>query len=321
MDQAASLRQMYQIDKYNESPYNLIKEEKTVDRYAKNRHVKDRYAKVITVTSGKGGVGKTFISVNLAMALSRIGKRVLLFDADICLANVNILLGIVPEFNLYHYFNGKKSLEDIKIKINDQLDIIVGTSGGYSSLFDLSEEQRKKIVESFNEIGNYNYIIIDTGAGINDDVLKFVISADKVYVVTTPEPTSITDAYGIIKSIAVQSNIKEINLIINKVESVQQAKRVGSRIESIARKFLKIETKETDFIFNDKYVPMSIIEQKPISYIYPKSKASNCINTLASNIIFQDMNEKSSHPRYKLQNHVNGKGGLGSFFQKLFQQY
>ena len=311
MDQAESLRKMYQVKKHKESPYNLLKEKKT----------RSRYPKVITITSGKGGVGKTFISVNLALALSRIGKRVLLFDADICLANVNILLGVVPEFNLYHYFNGNKSLEDIKIKINNELDIIVGTSGGYSLLFDLSEEQRKEIVESFNEIGNYNYIIIDTGAGISDDVLKFVTSADKVYVVTTPEPTSITDAYGIIKSIAVQSNMKEINLIVNKVESVQQAKKVGDRIENIARKFLKIKTKEIDFVFNDKYVPMSIIEQKPISHLYPKSKANHCINTLASNIIFEDISKKSSYSRYKSQNHVNGKGGFGSFFQKLFQQY
>ncbi len=242
-------------------------------------------ARVLTITSGKGGVGKSSLSVNLGLALVKAGKKVLLFDADLGMANVNVLLGIIPKFNLYHVIKGHKTLREIIISTPDGLDMIAGASG-YSSLADLPEEARHSLIESFDEISpEYDFMIIDTGAGVGANVVGFASPADEVIVVTTPEPTAITDAYGVIKSIVMSSPGKPLRLIVNRTTSSLEGKKVAERVINITRQFLSAEVESIGFIYEDENVPRSVRKQQPYYSLYPKSKASSCLNAVSARLL------------------------------------
>lgn len=240
-------------------------------------------ARTIVITSGKGGVGKTSLSVSLAIAIANDGKSVTLFDADLGLANINVLLGIIPKYNLYHVIKGKKKLKDIIIEVPEGIKIIAGASG-FQQLANLEVKQREEFISSISELSNDDFLIVDTGAGISQNVLSFVMAADEVIVVTTPEPTAITDAYGIIKAIASQSNEKLIKLIVNRAQSVAEGKRVAQRVISIAGQFLNVKVEELGFVYEDIYVPKSVRNQKPFIVSYPACKASGCIKIIADRI-------------------------------------
>jgi len=240
-------------------------------------------ARTIVITSGKGGVGKTSLSVSLAIAIAGDGKSVTLFDADLGLANINVLLGIIPKYNLYHVIKGKKKLKDIIIEVPEGIKIIAGASG-FQQLANLEVKQREEFISSIAELSNDDFLIVDTGAGISQNVLSFVMAADEVIVVTTPEPTAITDAYGIIKAIASQSNEKLIKLIVNRAQSVAEGKRVAQRVINIAGQFLNVKVEELGFVYEDIYVPKSVRNQKPFIVSYPACKASGCIKVIADRI-------------------------------------
>lgn len=261
--------------------------------------------RTIAITSGKGGVGKTSLAVSLSIALAQDGKtKVTLLDADLGLANINVILGIIPQFNLYHVIKGKKKLRDIVIDVPEGIKIIAGASG-FHQLANLDIKQRKEFIDEFQTIEGDDFMIIDTGAGVSQNVLSFVVAADEVIVVTTPEPTAITDAYGIIKSIAAQTNDKVIKLIVNRVQSVSEAKRVAQRIINIAGQFLNIKIENLGFVFDDPMVPKSVRNQKPFIVGYPKSKSSVCVSLIADRI--------ANRP-----SEVKG-GGLSSFLKNLFK--
>jgi len=261
LDQAANLRR-------------LVLEKKT-DSASTTR--------TIVITSGKGGVGKTSLSVSLAIAIAQDGKSVTLLDADLGLANINVILGIIPKYNLYHVIKGKKKLKDIIIEVPEGIKIIAGASG-FQQLANLDVKQRDEFINSISELANDDFLIVDTGAGISQNVLSFVMAADEVIVVTTPEPTAITDAYGIIKAIASQSNEKHIKLIVNRAQSVAEGKRVAQRVINIAGQFLNIKVEELGFVYEDLYVPKSVRNQKPFIVSYPNSKASGCVKIIADRI-------------------------------------
>lgn len=239
--------------------------------------------RTIVITSGKGGVGKTSLSVSLAIAIAQDGKSVTLLDADLGLANINVILGIIPKYNLYHVIKGKKKLKDIIIEVPEGIKIIAGASG-FQQLANLDVKQRDEFIHSIAELANDDFLIVDTGAGISQNVLSFVMAADEVIVVTTPEPTAITDAYGIIKAIASQSNEKHIKLIVNRAQSVAEGKRVAQRVINIAGQFLNIRVEELGFVYEDLYVPKSVRNQKPFIVSYPNSKASGCVKVIADRI-------------------------------------
>ena len=239
--------------------------------------------RTIAITSGKGGVGKTSVAVSLSIALAKTGSSVTLLDADLGLANINVILGIIPKYNLYHVIKGKKKLKDIIIDVPEGIKIIAGASG-FHQLANLDMKQRSDFVHSISELDSDDYMIIDTGAGVGQNVLSFVIAADEIIVVTTPEPTAITDAYGIIKSIASQSIDKVIKLIVNRVHSVAEGKRVAQRVINIAGQFLNVKVENIGFIFDDIYVAKSIRNQKPFITSFPKSKASGCISVIADRL-------------------------------------
>lgn len=259
---------------------------------------------IITLTSGKGGVGKSTISVNLGLALAAAGKKVLLFDADLGLANINVLLGVVPKFNLYHVIKGHKELEDIIIKTPEGLDIIAGASG-YSMLANLSDKERSTLVGAFEKLSGYEIMLIDTGAGVSSNVVGFTLPADKVIVVTTPEPTAITDAYGIIKSIVLVAPDKNIKLLVNRAGSSLEGKKVAERVINISSQFLNVRVENLGFIYDDENVPKSIRRQKPFYQLFPNTKASGCLDIIASRVLEQEL------PR-------RAESGVGSFFRKIF---
>jgi len=259
--------------------------------------------RTIVITSGKGGVGKTSLSVSLAIALAQDGKSVTLLDADLGLANINVILGIIPKYNLYHVIKGKKKLKDIIIEVPEGIKIIAGASG-FQQLANLDMKQRDEFINSISELANDDFLIVDTGAGISQNVLSFVMAADEVIVVTTPEPTAITDAYGIIKAIASQSNEKHIKLIVNRAQSVAEGKRVAQRVINIAGQFLNIKVEELGFVYEDLYVPKSVRNQKPFIVSYPGCKASGCVQVIADRINNKQVeNQKGS--------------GIGSFIKNL----
>jgi flagellar biosynthesis protein FlhG len=265
---------------------------------------KQKKTKTIAITSGKGGVGKTSVAVSLSIALARGGGSVTLLDADLGLANINVILGIIPKYNLYHVIKGQKKLKDIVIEVPEGIKIIAGASG-FHQLANLDPKQRNEFIGAVAELDQDDFMIIDTGAGVSQNVLSFVMAADEIIVVTTPEPTAITDAYGIIKSIAAQSPDKVIKIIVNRVQSVAEGNRVAQRVINIAGQFLNIKVENLGFIFDDIYVPKSVRNQKPFIVSYPKSKASGCIGIIAD----------------RVSNKTTGtaKGtGLASFVKKLF---
>lgn len=257
-----------------------------------NRQVKK--TKTIAIASGKGGVGKSSLAVSLSIALANNNVSVTLLDADLGLANVNVILGIIPKYNLYHVIKGKKKLREIVIEVPEKIKIIAGASG-FHQLANLDVKQRNDFIESVAELDSDDYMIIDTGAGVSQNVLSFVLAADEVIVVTTPEPTAITDAYGIIKSIAAQAPDKTIRLIVNRVQSVAEGKRVSQRVINIAGQFLNVRVENLGFVFDDIAVPKSVRNQKPFIVSYPKSKASVCVSIIAERIINKEVeNEKAS---------------------------
>jgi flagellar biosynthesis protein FlhG len=273
---------------------------------AEKKEDRVKQTKTIAITSGKGGVGKTSLAVSLSIAIARNGQtKVTLLDADLGLANINVILGVIPQFNLYHVIKGKKKLKDIVIDVPEGIKIIAGASG-FHQLANLDMKQRKEFIDEFQSLEGDDYMVIDTGAGVSQNVLSFVVAADEVIVVTTPEPTAITDAYGIIKSIASQTNDKPIRLVVNRVQSVSEGRRVAQRIINIAGQFLNIKVDSLGFIFDDPLVAKSVRNQKPFIVGYPKARSSVCVAMIADKIT----NRESEYSR---------AGGLSGFIKNLFK--
>ena len=287
VDQADSLRKLVEDDEYTPTEKNLG-------------------TRVITITSGKGGVGKSSFAVNFGLALVSAGEKVLLFDADLGLANINVLLGIVPKFNLYHVLKGHRSLKDIIVHSPEGLDIIPGASG-QSNIANLTNTDRENLIKEFSKVTGYTILIIDTGAGIGLNVIDFTLPADDIIVLTTPEPTSITDAYGVIKSIVLVAPEKNVHIVVNRSTSVLEGRKVSERLVKICSQFLNFNVKEFGFIFEDENVPRSVRKQKPFYLLYPKGKASSCLNILVSKFLNKQV--------------VSDKkfNGIGDFFRKALQ--
>ncbi len=256
--------------------------------------------KIISVTSGKGGVGKSNFSVNLGIALANSkdpitgeGKKVVVMDADLGLANVNVLLGIIPKYNLLHVMKGQKTMKDIIIHTDVGIDIISGASG-FSQLANLTEAEKSSFISNLSEISYADYLIIDTSAGISNNVISFVLAAHETIVVTTPEPTAITDAYGIIKSIIVESDIPNIKLVVNRARTPLEAKKVSKKIIDIAGQFLNVKVENIGFIYDDPLVPNAVRKQTPFIIMAPKSNVSLCVDHIARRIMNIEVPQEES---------------------------
>ncbi|MDX1959109.1 MAG: MinD/ParA family protein [Leptospiraceae bacterium] len=265
--------------------------------------------RILAISSGKGGVGKSTITVNLAIALAKEGKKVLVLDGDLGLANINVLLGVIPKYTLFHVVKGHKRLQDIILQTPEGIDIVPGASG-YAQLADLDGVSRENLIQSFSELENYDIILVDTGAGISSVVISLVLAADEVLVITTPEPTSITDSYGLIKSITQKNRSFKINVLVNKARDEQESHKVAKRVIEISEKFLNVVPFEIGAVYKDEEVEKSIIAQKPFFISSPKSKATECIIKLSQKILREEIEDEQP---------VSDQNKLSNYFRKLFQ--
>jgi flagellar biosynthesis protein FlhG len=264
-------------------------------------------ARVIAITSGKGGVGKTNFSVNVGIALAQLGQRVLLIDADLGLANADVILGMTPKYNLGHVLSGEKKVREVIQDGPGGLKVLAGGSGDYW-LANLSENSLENCVASLNEIEKeLDFIILDTGAGISRSVMKFVLAADEVIIVTTTEPTSITDAYGIIKVVATTDPLVSLWVVVNMARDFTEGRQVMERLTTVSQRFLGITLANIGFITWDQTVSKAVKEQQPFLLGHPRSVAARDIGGIAKNILNRTANPQSS--------------GNKGFFARLFEKY
>jgi len=243
--------------------------------------------RTIAVTSGKGGVGKTSLTTNLAILLARSGRRVLVFDADLGLANIDVLLGLAPRYHLHHVLQGIKSIEEIVITGPEGIRIVTGGSG-ILELAHLSEEKRETCLADLPKLaGMADIILFDTGAGLSPNVLAFVLAADEVLVVTTPEPTAIADAYAMIKVISQRSPDADLKLIVNMASSSKEAGDIAEKIISVSRQFLSVQVGYLGYLPVDPNVGKAVRRQQALSISFPGSLATHQIAAIARGLGYQ----------------------------------
>jgi len=247
------------------------------------------HQKTIAITSGKGGVGKSNIAVNLAISLTRFGHRVLIFDADFGLANIDLLLGLTPRYNLQHVFSGKKELEEIILTGPSGIRILPSSTGG-KRLEDMTPEMKREILNHLKRMPEKaDIIFIDTGAGISDNVIDFLVLSDEILLVTTPEPTSIMDSYGVLKLLAQKRAHTLIRLLVNMAENSYDAQHVIRTVKMISRQFFNINIEEMGWVFYDHLVSRSVRQQQPFVLLYPTSRASRSMNQVATKFANYDV--------------------------------
>jgi|Deesub1362A_J573_1020465.scaffolds.fasta_scaffold00029_32 flagellar biosynthesis protein FlhG len=262
--------------------------------------------RVIAITSGKGGVGKTNLSVNLGLALARMGKRVFLFDADLGLANVEVLLGLNPPHTLYDVLYRGKRLEDVVVTGPFNLQIIPGGTG-IQELANLDSSQRERLIDMLSYLRTAEFLLIDTGAGISRSVLGFVAAAREVILVVTPEPTSLTDAYSLIKILARYKVHSEIGLVINRAASEREAAEAAVKLQLVCGKFLRFTVRHIGSIAEDPVVIRAVKNQEPFVLVEPNSVAAREVEAIA---------------RYLLSGEIQpAAGAVDSFIGRLFRLF
>ena len=238
-------------------------------------------ATVIAITSGKGGVGKSNIAVNLAVTFAAAGKEVVLLDADLGLANADVLCNMDLPFNLSHVIARKKEVREVLYKAPGGFRLIGGASG-LARMADLTEFDRQRLVSSLVELEkNADIILIDTGAGISPNVLSFTRAADDVLVVTTPEPTAITDAYAMVKVISKDNQPRRVSLLVNQARNATEAAQVYERIATVAKKFLNLNVLDAGHVLSDSEVPMAVRKRTPFVIGSPRCHATYGVSQLA----------------------------------------
>jgi flagellar biosynthesis protein FlhG len=249
--------------------------------------------RILAVTSGKGGVGKTNVVANLALGLSELGKKVVVLDADFGLANIDVLLGLTPRFHLGHVLFGNKTLTEVMVQGPKGIRIIPASSG-LQRLSELTLEQRNHLVESFANLDqDTDYFIIDTAAGISNNVLHFLLSAQEVIVVSAPEPTAIVDAYAVIKIILAEDHSKDVRILINSVERAEEAHEVFCQINSVVKRFLNREIAFLGHVEHDALVPQAVRSQVLVTQRYPDAPASKCFRALALRVANEEVSRSS----------------------------
>lgn len=240
--------------------------------------------RIITVTSGKGGVGKTNICVNLALRLARRGYRTCLFDADLGLANINILLRLYPRHSLEHVILNQCGMEDIIIRDHEGIDIIPGSSG-MERMANLESAQVERMVESFSSLTGYDFFLLDTSAGVSNHVISFCMAAPEVILVITPEPTSLTDAYSLLKVLSLNGFSGKVKLVVNQSKNATIAKHAYNKFQDVVKQHLSIQTSALGIVVQDPHVTEAVKAQQPLVSLFPDSSAARCIDNLALQLI------------------------------------
>ena len=241
--------------------------------------------RVVSVSSGKGGVGKSTISVNLAVALSRLGVRTLVVDADFGLANVDVMLGVTSRYNFSHFLQGEKELHEIIQQGHEGVRFISGGSG-VSDLLDMDNAQLESLLSGLSTLdAPIDFIILDTGAGINENILRTIFTSSETIVVTTTEPTAILDAYALVKTVTKRSSTHTIHVLLNKCENVKEARRIMDGFIDFVARHLGKKVNPLGIVMFDHSVPQSIKRQVPITVGSPNSETSKEITQIARAIL------------------------------------
>jgi flagellar biosynthesis protein FlhG len=238
----------------------------------------------ISVMSGKGGVGKTSLALNLGYALYGIGRSLMIMDCDLGLANLDVMLGISPEKNLQDLLNPDIAADNVLFRLENGFDLLPAASG-VPELVELDEDMRAHLLQKLNRLFmNYNYLVLDLGAGISSPVLSFAAMSRMRIVVLTPEPTSLTDGYALIKVLSTRNGIKDFLLVINQIDTPDEARQTFSRISNASEKFLGIKPTLLGYVRHDPMVHESVRRQVPLLKMAPRAKASQDILAIARKI-------------------------------------
>lgn len=291
MDQAEQLR-------------NLVKKQ------TRQEHL----ARVITVTSGKGGVGKSNISLNLAIQFSRLRKRVVILDADFGLANIEVMLGIRPQYNLSDVIFRGRNVGEIITKGPGNIGFVSGGSGIHE-LTNLTSGQLKILVNVMYQLDSIaDIIIIDTGAGISDNVMEMILSSAEILLVATPEPASITDAYVLLKTLKNQEGYNKdslkIRLLGNRTQNKDEGRELFEKLDSVVGRFLGMEMDYMGAVPYDSFLQKAVMKQRPVSLAYPNAPSSKAIQELAS--ILENRSSRYISP---------AGGGLSGIFAKILRNH
>jgi flagellar biosynthesis protein FlhG len=239
---------------------------------------------IVAITSGKGGVGKTNVVLNLAASLARLGNRVGILDADFGLGNVDVLLGLSPQFHLGHYLSGEKSLDEVVVEGPHGVRIIPA-GNGIRALTHLGKGQWKKIEGALKKISaELDFLLIDTGAGISDNVIELLLMAERVLVVTSFDPAAVVDAYAVIKILTGEAPSKEIGVIVNSTRNADEAQNVFRQLDVAASKFLRRTLRFFGYVVYDNAVREAVLGQRLVVEYLPQAPASRCFRILASRL-------------------------------------
>lgn len=279
----------------------------------KQQNKKQRSARVITVTSGKGGVGKSNVSVNLAIQMSRLGKRAVILDADFGLANIEVMLGMRPQYNLADMMFRGKDVKDIICTGPEGIGFISGGSG-LREMTNLNKDQILSLVRTMYELDHYaDVVIIDTGAGISDTVIELVASSSEVLLVATPEPTSITDAYALLKTLhrhdGFDAESTSIKMIGNRIQSYEEGKELYLKLNTVVNKFLGMDMEYLGAIPYDECLPRAVMQQQPVSLAYPDATSARALLELA--MVLEDEKREIAP--------MDTAHGLAGLFTKIFK--
>jgi len=252
---------------------------------AKNtRRTRGSKARVIAITSGKGGVGKTSIVGNLGYALTKLGKEVLILDADMGLGNLDVLLGLAPRYNLSHVITGEKAIDEILVEGPGKMKILPASSG-IQELTHLTKDQKIQILSQLDLLINrVDFLLIDTAAGISSNVMDFNATAQEVVVVVSPEPTSITDAYALMKVLSLKYLGKSCKLMVNMVSRPEEGREVFRQLQLVTDRFLDINIEYLGYVLFDGKVTKGVKNQKIVSELYPDTLASRCFTDISRKI-------------------------------------
>jgi flagellar biosynthesis protein FlhG len=270
-----------------------------VEELARHAVESNQKAKVIAIASGKGGVGKTNISANLAVCLAAAGRRVVVFDADFGLANLDIVLGVNSKYNLSHFVKGCRSLEEICQPAGAGVDIVCGFSG-IEGLAEMSDFARERIIGALEVLSdNYDVVIVDAAAGIGKSVQAFCMASDHTVLVTTPEPAAITDVYTLLKALTIKRYDGRLSLLVNMASSVTEGRKVYRQIALAATQFLDVRLHHAGVLVRDEHVGLAVKKRQPVVLEYPKCVATQALMTVAARLSEVPVNNAAGQSFFK----------------------